>query len=166
VSEQPITSGEQEVVESVVAPPDNEATRQTDLENQLRHALADLDNVRKRYQRELTRERASERARVAVEWVPIVDNLERALEHVGDDEPSVLEGVRAVRDQAVAALARLGFPRFEAVGEPFDAHRHEALTVVADDAAPGTVVATVRPGYGKEEEILRPAGVVVSRGSE
>jgi molecular chaperone GrpE len=137
-----------------------------DLDGQLRRALADLENLRKRYHRELARERAAERALVATELLPVLDNLERAIEHADSESTSVVEGVRAVRDQAVAALARLGYPRFEPVGQQFDATRHEALSAVEDDdAAPGTIVATVRPGYGSEGAILRPAGVVVSRGS-
>ena len=60
-------------------------------------------------------------------------------------------------------LARLGFPRFDDVGEPFDPLRHEAVGAVEGGGPPGTVVATVRPGYGAEREILRPAGVMVAR---
>jgi len=139
---------------------------QPELEDQLRRALADLDNLRKRYNRELALERERERARVTAEWLPVVDNLERALQHAGPDDQAVLDGVRAVYEQAVSVLTRLGFPRFEDVGEPFDPNRHEAVVLVDHDATPGTVVATVRPGYGTTDAMLRPAGVVVSRGSE
>ena len=130
----------------------------------LRRALADLDNLRKRYERELARVRSMERASVAAEWLPIVDDLERALDHSDIDGAAVLEGVRAVYDQAVALLARLGFPRFDDVGKPFDPHRHEAVGVVDDETAPGTVIGIVRPGYDGPGTVLRPAGVVVSRG--
>ncbi|MGH8902422.1 MAG: nucleotide exchange factor GrpE [Egibacteraceae bacterium] len=136
-----------------------------ELELQLRRALADLDNLRKRYQREFGRERVAERARVAADWLPVVDNLELALQHAGEDAVALIEGVRAVRDQAVAVLARLGFPRFDDVGHAFDPARHAAVSAIDSDAPPGTVVAALRPGYGTDETILRPAGVVVSRGS-
>ena len=138
----------------------------TELEDQLRRALADLDNLRKRYTRELAAERERERARVTSEWLPVVDNLERALQHAGSDDQAVLDGVRAVYEQAVSVLTRLGFPRFEDVGEPFDPNRHEAVVLVGHDETPGTVVATVRPGYGTPDAMLRPAGVVVSRRPE
>jgi molecular chaperone GrpE len=141
------------------------AAELADVEDRLRRALADLDNMRKRYGRELARERASERSRLLGEWLPIVDNFERALEHAGADTVSLLQGLRAVRDQAVSTLARQGFPRFEDVGQPFDPARHEAVSAVDDETPAGTVVGVVRPGYGTREEILRPAGVVVSRGS-
>lgn len=133
-----------------------------DLENQLRHALADIDNLRKRYEREAARERSYERARFALEWLPLVDDLERALEHADPDDP-VVEGVRAVRDKALAVLSRFGFPRFDDIGQLFDPQRDEALGQVDSAAEPGTVVAALRPGYGTSEALLRPAGVVVAR---
>ncbi|MCU1452437.1 MAG: grpE2 [Acidimicrobiales bacterium] len=135
------------------------------VEDQLRRALADLDNVRKRFQREVVRERTAERARVAAMWLPIVDDLERALQHAGADPSTVLDGVRAVYDHAVAVLEQLGYPRYEDVGQLFDPARHEATTAIGSDLPRGTVLAVMRPGYGQDAEILRPAAVVVSRGS-
>lgn len=137
------------------------------LEDRLRRALADLDNLRKRYEREVARERLTERMLVARQWLPVVDDLERALEHLaaGDDgdRRAVIEGLRVVRDRALAVLAQLGFPRFDAMGTLFDPARHEAVSVVDSDARPGTVVGTIRPGYGAGDDVLRPAGVVVAR---
>jgi molecular chaperone GrpE len=131
----------------------------------LRRALADLDNLRKRYERELGRARSVERAAVAGEWLSIVDDLERALDHSSEEDLALLDGVRAVHDQAVALLARLGFPRFEDLGKPFDPSRHEAMGVVDGNGASGTVAAIVRPGYDGPGQVLRPAGVVVTRGA-
>ena len=122
------------------------------MEAQLRRTLADLDNLRKRVDREIARERAAERATVAARWLPVVDNLDRALEHAGPDSDALVDGVRAVRDQAVGILARLGFPRYDDVGDPFDPARHEAVGALPADAPPGTVVAVVRPGYGSARE--------------
>jgi molecular chaperone GrpE len=141
----------------------NRSRELAELEDRLRRALADMDNLRKRCARDIERERAAERARVAAAWLPIVDNLELALQHA-EDAPGVVEGVRAVHQQAVATLARLGFPRFDAVGQPFDPALHEAVGAVEDGAPAWTVVAVVRPGYGTPEALLRPAGVVVARG--
>ena len=86
------------------------------------------------------------------------------LDHAGVEAPALAQGVEAVRDQAVSVLSRLGFPRFEDVGERFDPTRHEAISEVDTDAEPGTVVGVVRPGYGSREVVLRPAAVVVARG--
>jgi molecular chaperone GrpE len=104
---------------------------------------------------------------VAAEWLPVVDHLELALGHAGANPAGILEGVRAVRDQAVALLERLGYPRNEEVGTAFDPTRHEAVSTVANtDTPPGTVVHVVRPGYGEGDRQLRPASVVVSTGEE
>jgi molecular chaperone GrpE len=138
------------------------------LEDRLRWVTADLENLRKRYDREIVRERLAERGRVAAEWLPVIDNLELALQHVDQatDTASraVIAGVRAVRDQASAVLERLGYSRFDDVGQPFDPTRHEAMGTIESDAPDNTVVAAVRPGYGNGDDVLRPAGVIVSRG--
>jgi molecular chaperone GrpE len=134
-----------------------------DLEDRWRRALADFDNLNKRMTREILGARQDERRRVVAQLLPVVDNLERALEHAGADPATLLEGVRAVRDQAVVTLAHLGFVRGDEVGVPFDPARHEAVATEADPAvAPGTVVRVVRPGYGNGEAQLRPAAVVVA----
>lgn len=137
----------------------------TALEFQLRQALADLDNLRKRFDREVARQLARERARVTAEWLPVVDNLERALQHAVVNPEAVVEGLQAVRDQAVATLDRLGYPRYDDVGHLFDPERDEAVGTTVADTADGTVVAAVRPGYGTGENVLRPAAVIVSRGA-
>lgn len=138
-----------------------------DLEERLLRALADLDNLRKRAARELAREQANERARVVAAWLPVVDNLELALEHARDETGAVVEGVRTVRDQAVNLLATLGYPRRDETGIPFDPQRHEAVAILPhSEAEPGTVVGVVRPGYGDGDRQLRPAAVVVAGGSE
>jgi molecular chaperone GrpE len=141
-----------------------------DWEDRWRRAAADLENLRRRYGRELERERAAERARVAGAWLPILDNLELALAHAGSDRGAVVAGVQAVRGLAVDVLRRLGYPRHDEVGVPFDPARHEVVSVVdAPDVPPGTVVAVIRPGYGDDGTAtgqLRPAAVAVSRQRE
>jgi molecular chaperone GrpE len=112
---------------------------------------------------ELAVARENERARVAAAWLPIVDDLERALQHADGQHSTIVDGLKIVLDQAQAVLSRLGYPRFDDVGKPYDPLRHEAVGTIAADAKPGTVVATVRPGYGAET-LLRPAGVIVAQG--
>jgi len=147
VNGEPISAAEPQVDSAV-----------TESEDRLRRALADLDNLRKRYARELARERADERANVVRAWLPVVDSLDRALAH------EETEALRVVRDQAIAVLGELGFSRFEDVGAPFDPTRHEAVASVDSDEAAGTIVGVVQPGYGSPEFVLRPASVVVSTG--
>lgn len=135
-----------------------------ELEDRLRRALADLDNLRKRHVRELDRVRAEERAKATAAWLPVLDNLDLALGHADADPASIVEGVKAIRDQAVELLASLGYPRQEEVGVPFDPSRHEVVDVVSDsDAEPGTVVGVRRPGYGEPDNQLRPTAVQVTR---
>ncbi len=138
-----------------------------ELEDQWKRALADLDNFRKRTARDATRMRADERARTSAEWLPVLDNLERALEHADADPSTVVDGVRSVLDQANEVIARLGYPRREDEGAPFDPGLHEAVGVdAAGDAPDGTVVRVVRPGYGEGDTQLRAAQVVVAKGSD
>lgn len=141
-----------------------QAAALAELEDRWRRALADLDNLRKRQAREMERERAAERARTAAALLPVIDNLELALSHAEADPGTIVEGVRAVRDQAVGALARLGYERRAETGVPFDPARHEVVGVVDDpEAEPGTVVQVLRPGYGDTGNQLRPVAVTVAR---
>ncbi|WP_445517216.1 nucleotide exchange factor GrpE [Streptomyces sp. NEAU-174] len=141
-----------------------QAAALAELEDRWRRALADLENLRKRHARELERERAAERARTAVALLPVVDNLELALSHAEADPGSIVEGVRAIRDQAVDSLARLGYEREAETGVPFDPARHEVVGVVEDaEAEPGTVVQVLRPGYGAPGRQLRPVAVAVAK---
>ncbi|MEV8426830.1 nucleotide exchange factor GrpE [Streptomyces niveus] len=148
-------------------PAENEYTATTqELEDRWRRALADLDNLRKRHARELERERTVERSRTAAAFLPVLDNLELALTHADADADAdaVVEGIRAVRDQAVNVLELLGYPRHSETGVAFDPARHEVVGVVHDpDAEPGTVVEVLRPGYGDGERQLRPATVTVAK---
>jgi molecular chaperone GrpE len=149
--------------DAVVAQPDLDAEL-AKVEDRWRRAVADLDNLRKRYVRELERERAAERSRVAAAWLPVVDNLERAIAHTGDQSNAIVEGVRSILDEGLQVLERLGYPRDEESGVAFDPQRHEVVGVVENaDKAPGTVVEVRRAGYGRGANQLRPASVVVSR---
>lgn len=135
-----------------------------ELEDRWRRALADLDNLRKRHARELERERMVERSRTAAAFLPVLDNLELALSHADADSGAVVEGVRAVRDQAVGVLELLGYPRHAETGVAFDPAHHEVVSVVDDpDIEPGTVVQVLRPGYGDGDRQLRPATVTVAK---
>jgi molecular chaperone GrpE len=133
-------------------------------EENWRRAAADLDNLRKRLARDVAQAKSQERARVASMVLPVLDNLDLALEHARDDDSPIVEGVRVIRDQLLAVLEGLGYRRYGEVDVPFDPQRHEVVSVVENpDLDPGTVVAVVRPGYGEGPNQLRPASVVVAR---
>ncbi|MDT7753859.1 MAG: molecular chaperone GrpE [Pseudonocardiales bacterium] len=139
-----------------------------EFEDRWRRALADADNLRKRYRRELSRELAEERERVARAFLPVLDNVELALRHAGADPGSIVEGVRAIHEQALSVLSQLGYPRQDEAGVPFDPARHEVVAVVPPegDTAPGRVVEVLRPGYGAADRQLRPASVTVAGAPE
>lgn len=133
------------------------------LEDRLRRALADLDNLRKRHARERERERLADAKQLTAAWLPVLDNLDLALSYADAEPSAIIEGVRRVREQALAVLAGLGYPRQDEVGVPFDPAQHEVVSVVNDpESEPGTVVEVLRPGYGGAERQLRPGAVAVT----
>ena len=139
-------------------------SRVSDAEDMRLRALADLDNLRKRCAAQVGRAAAEARVTVAAEWLPVVDNLDLALEHSQADPETIIEGVRSVRDQALRVLASLGYPRRDDVGAAFDPARHDAIAVHSEPGvAAGTVIDVLRPGYGDGEHQLRPAQVVVAK---
>lgn len=150
--------------EGAASPSDETDTRVQELENRLRYALADLDNMRKRFGREIERERGAERERAARLWLPVLDHLDLALSHL-DDDISARAGIESIRTAALDAIAEMGFPRFDDVGRPFDPERHEAVSIVPAPDEPNTVVAALRPGYGADV-VLRPASVIVGKADD
>lgn len=102
-------------------------------------------------------------------FLDVVDDLDRAIEAARKQEhnPEVVAGVELVRRELLAHLHQLGVAHVPALGEPFDAHRHEAMAVVpvTDAAQDGRVVGVIREGYSVGEDVLRPAGVAVGKRS-
>ena len=125
---------------------------------------ADFENYRKRVARESSNAQGRGVASLAKELLPALDNLDRALGAAAEDDP-LLEGVRLVRSELAAALARVGIESFSPVGETFDPAVHEAMATVeqpVDGAQSGTVVEVYQPGYRLGANIIRPARVVVA----
>ena len=159
-----------EPADRAAAPGDGGKAAVADLEAQLAEArdlrlraLADADNARKRCADQVRRAAAGARAEVASQWLPVLDNLERALAHAQADPGSIIEGIEHVRRQALDVLAKLGFSRRDDMGAMFDPARHDAVASrPVADAAPGTVVEVVQPAYGDGDHQLRPALVVVA----
>jgi molecular chaperone GrpE len=125
---------------------------------------ADFENYRKRVSREAASAQERGAASLAKELLPALDNLDRALEAAAQDDP-LLEGVRLVRNEVAAALARCGIESYSPSGEVFDPALHEAMATAPqppEGAASGTVVEVYQPGYRLGETIIRPARVVVA----
>ncbi|MCE5252908.1 MAG: nucleotide exchange factor GrpE [Actinomycetia bacterium] len=126
---------------------------------------AEFENFRKRATREAVESHARTQCQVLNDFLPILDNLERALEAAEHhEEGKVLTGVRMTRDMFASLLARAGVEEIEGVGAPFDPKVHEAVAVQPSDQEEGTVVAVVQRGYRQGDWVLRPARVVVSAG--
>jgi molecular chaperone GrpE len=126
----------------------------------LRRLKAEFENSRKRQERERSRilETASER--LVVELLPVLDNLDRALEADGD----IREGVRATREQLADALGKEGLLPVATDGQPFDPNVHEAVMgQPSDEHEEGTILQTFQRGYLLNGKPIRAAKVVVAR---
>ena len=149
--------------------------RLADQTAQLQSALTDrrrvadeFDAVRQRMRRDTAREVERARRAILSDLLEVVDNLDRAVAAARDKTSSgesLLTGVELVRDQFLAKLAAFGVSRFASQGQPFDAGRHEAVSMVeVDDPALGeTVVTVLTEGYTIGDELMRPARVVVGK---
>jgi molecular chaperone GrpE len=123
---------------------------------------ADFENYRKRIARDLAAAQERGVAKLAKELLPALDNLDRALEAAQDDDP-LLAGVRLVRTELSAALARVGIEQFAPLGERFDPNEHEAMAQQpVDGAESGTVAEVFQNGYRLNGTIIRPARVLVA----
>jgi molecular chaperone GrpE len=126
----------------------------------LRRLKAEFENSRKRQERERARvlERASESLVVAL--LPVLDNLDRALEAEGD----IREGVRATRDQLADVLGNEGLLPVASDGQPFDPIVHEAVMgQPSEEHEEGTILQTFERGYLLNGKPIRPAKVVVAK---
>ncbi len=128
-------------------------------------AVADLENVRKRTKRELEDAKFETKNKVLKEMLPVVDNLERAIEHASKSEEKnpIIEGIQLVLRQFTAAFERLDVTPVEALGQPFDPNLHEAISQQDSDEPAGTVVQVLQRGYRAGDRLLRPALVVVAK---
>ena len=135
-------------------------------------ALAEVENVRKRLERERDDARTYSVTRFARDMLTVADNLNRALAAVppgaraksDESVKAVLDGVEATARELSAALARHGVKPIEAQGQRFDPNLHQAIAEVpAPDSQPGTVVNVVQPGYLIGDRLLRPAMVTVAK---
>ena len=125
-------------------------------------ARADLDNYRKRAEREIERRVRQQNDRLLRAWLEVVDSMERALA-LGHDA-RVSDGLRAFLDQMQAILERQGVRRIGVVGDRFDPELHEAIAVIPDPTQPdGAIAEIARSGYAVEDRVLRPAQVAVAR---
>jgi molecular chaperone GrpE len=125
---------------------------------------ADLENFRKRTNREKEELLNYGNKSLIEEILPIVDNLERALAHATEEgQSAVVEGIRMTHVMLVSALKKFGVTPLESVGNAFDPAFHQAMAQVpTDEHPPNTVVEEFQKGYLLKERLLRPAMVTVA----
>jgi molecular chaperone GrpE len=130
-------------------------------------AVAELDNVRKRAQRDIEAANRYGLEKFAAELLPVRDSLELAVQSADSreiDARSLKQGQQATLQLLAKALERLGVAPINPVGEPFDPTRHEAmLAQESAGAKPNTVLQVVQPGYELNGRVIRPARVIVAK---
>lgn len=127
---------------------------------------AEFDNYKKRTGREFTALVKNAGESLITELLPILDNMERALQapQTSEETRSFAQGFEMIRQQFLEKLEKAGMKEIEAEGETFDPTRHEAVMAVESGDHPGdTVINVVEKGYALNEKVLRAAKVIVTR---
>lgn len=144
-----------------------------DLKDRLLRTLAEMENLRRRTEREVADTRAYGISNFARDLLGVSDNLRRALEAIGPEMrealappmASFVEGVELTERELLKVLEKHGVKRFDPMGEKFDPNVHQAMFEVPDPSKPaGSVVQVVQAGYMIGDRVLRPALVGVAKG--
>lgn len=158
-----LTAEEIEAMQAQLAEKDREIA---ELKDKYLRTLAESENARKRIRQQADESVRIQREAVLRDMLPIVDNLERAVEagKGGTDAGTIVAGVEMVLRSLLDFLRAHGVTPITAVGQPFDPNRHEAVEHVhSDEHPPNTVVDEAHRGYLMGERVLRPARVSVSK---
>ena len=136
------------------------------LKDSMLRAQAEIQNVRQRTQKDVEKARKYGLEKFINELLPVADNLERALDSVDKDnniQKSVVEGVELTLKSLQDTLEKFGVEPIDPQGEPFDAQRHQAMSMTPNpDVEPNTVLDVFQKGYALHGRLVRPAMVVVS----
>lgn len=131
---------------------------------------AEWDNFRKRTAREREEEKARASEALVMKLLPVVDDIERSLDHAAKSAPEgefgeFVQGVRAVYDKLVDALSKTGVEAIDPAGQEFDLNEHQAVAHIEDAELPANTVRDVyQKGYRMGGRVIRPAMVTVSKG--
>lgn len=129
-------------------------------------SLEEFERAKDRMKREVSKEAERIKQNLILDFLEVLDNLERALDNADtNQDQSLIEGVALVRNLFKSKLATYGITKIEAVGVKFDPQRHEAVTAVPteDPKLDGMVLQVIRNGYAMSDKILRPVGAVVAK---
>lgn len=138
-----------------------------DLTAALQRERADAVNMRRRHEEQIVNLRAAAKANVVRELLPVIDNFERALKHVPENlaENDYVKGIQSIVAQFEKTLVQLGVQKIKTVGELFNPHLHEAVSMEDGDGEQEVVSEELQSGYQMGDEVLRHAMVRVSRHS-
>jgi molecular chaperone GrpE len=145
----------------------------TELKDRLLRTLADMENLRRRTEREVADARVYGISAFARDLLAVADNMRRALDAFGAEPhtapdvgtKALLEGIELTERELLKVLEKHGVKKLDPEGAKFDPHRHQAMYEVPDESIPaGTVIQVVQPGYTIGERVLRPALVAVTKG--
>ena len=160
--------------EAAVDPVQALTAENADLKDKLLRTVAEMENLRKRTQREIEDTRSYAIAGFARDMLTATDSLSRALtvlpaetrESADGTLKSLIEGIEMTEREMQRLLAKHGVKPIEAEGQKFDPHRHQAMFEVPDPTRPeGTVVQVVQAGFAIGDRVLRPAMVGVAKGA-
>jgi molecular chaperone GrpE len=136
---------------------------------QVLYAQAETQNVRRRLELEKQNVAAYAATAFARDVLSVKDNLDRALSAIPDDlrqderMKALIAGIEATGRELETVFQRNGITRVEAMGQPLDPHKHQAMVEIPSDAEPGTIVQEMQAGYMIKDRLLRPAMVGVAR---
>src|SRR4051794_36843650 len=133
-----------------------------ELQESFLRAKAETENVRRRAQEDVAKAHKFAIESFAENLLPVVDSLEAAVAHSSDDLQKVREGVELTLRQLTGALEKGRVVALNPVGEKFDPHRHQAISMVPADQEPNTVVSVLQKGFVIADRVLRPALVTVA----
>ena len=142
--------------------------RLQEVHERMLRSVADLENYRKRAEKEKEQMRKFGAEKILADFLPVLDNLDRALDHSNSsaDFASLMQGVSMTRKLFEDTLAKHGVRLIPAVGHAFDPHVHEAIQQVEDpQLPPNQVISELVPGYTLNDRLLRPAMVKVAKSS-
>ena len=143
---------------------EDEAKKSEKYLNQLKYAKADMENLQKQTQKRIEDTISRANGRLLMQLLPILDELEMAIEASKNGEGNIVEGVDMVKGKLQKVMTSEGVTPIDALGEPFDPRYHEAvLEVDTEDHPKGTVIEELRRGYMYNSRVLRASMVKVAR---
>lgn len=170
LSEEEIEAQDDEIGESVDEAGETVEVGETEeqkLKDQLIRAHAQMENIKRRAERDVQAAHKFASEKLLKELLPIMDSLEHAIDAAGDQKEemkAMLEGLELTHKMFMDTLQKFGVQPINPVNEPFNPNEHEAMTMApSEEHKPNTVITVIQKGYILHDRVVRPARVIVSR---